>query len=62
MKDIIIVGGGYAEIVIKGYLKSKYIKIYEASNKIEGTSKDCQVSNDFFSVKLIKNLVRNRSL
>ena len=62
MKDIIIVGGGYAGIAIKGYLKSKYIKIYEASNIIEGTLKDCQVSNDFFAAKLIKNLARNRSL
>lgn len=48
MKDIIIVGGGYTGIAIKGYLKSKNIKIYEASNKIGGILKDLQISNNFF--------------
>ena len=48
MKDIIIVGGGYTGIAIKGYFKSKDIKIYEASNKIGGILKDFQISNNFF--------------
>ena len=48
MKNIIIVGGGYTGIAIKGYLKNKDIQIYEASNKVGGILKDYQISKNFF--------------